>query len=94
MSPVTGALQEHASSGGELTEKGSSWTHQRPSTSSDHDDYDEDNNSVPLLFIYKPPLWSSGQSSWLQTQRTRVRFPPQPDFMSSSGSETGFTQPL
>jgi hypothetical protein len=23
----------------------------------------------------RPPLWSSGQSSWLQTQRTRVRFP-------------------
>jgi hypothetical protein len=23
----------------------------------------------------EPPLWSSGQSSWLQTQGSRVRFP-------------------
>jgi hypothetical protein len=29
---------------------------------------------VPDLFI-GPPLWSSGQSSWLQIQRSRVRFP-------------------
>jgi hypothetical protein len=31
------------------------------------------------LFTYKivrrPPLWSSGQSSWLQIRRPRVRFP-------------------
>ena len=32
-----------------------------------------------------PPLWSSGQS--------RVRFPALPDFLSSSGSGTGSTQP-
>jgi hypothetical protein len=40
-----------------------------------------------------PPLWSSGQSSWLQAQRTRVRFPALPDVLRSSGSGTGSTQP-
>jgi hypothetical protein len=39
------------------------------------------------------PLWSSGQSYWLQTQRYRVRFPALPHFLSSSGSGTGSTQP-
>jgi hypothetical protein len=42
----------------------------------------------------RPPLWSSGQSSWLQTQRPRAGFPELPDFLSSSGSGTGSTQPL
>jgi hypothetical protein len=37
----------------------------------------------------RQPLWSSGQSSWLQIQRTRVR----PDFLRSSGSGTGSSQP-
>ena len=41
----------------------------------------------------RPPLWSSGQSFWLQTQRSRVRFPALTDFLSSSGSGTGSTQP-
>ena len=40
-----------------------------------------------------PPLWSSGQSFWLQIRRSRVRFPALPDFLSSSGSGTGSTQP-
>jgi len=40
-----------------------------------------------------PPLWSNGQSFWLQIQRSRVRSPALPDFLSSSGSETGSTQP-
>jgi hypothetical protein len=40
-----------------------------------------------------PPLWSSGQSSRLQIQRSRVGFPALPDFLRSSGSGTGFTQP-
>jgi hypothetical protein len=40
-----------------------------------------------------PPLSSSGQSSWLQIQRSRVRFPALPDFLRSSGSGTGSTQP-
>ena len=41
----------------------------------------------------RPPLWSSGQSFWIQIQRSRVRFPALPDFLSSSGSGTGSTQP-
>jgi hypothetical protein len=43
--------------------------------------------------IYRPPLWSSGQSSWLQIQRFRVRFASLPDFLRSSGSGTESTQP-
>jgi hypothetical protein len=38
-------------------------------------------------------LWSSGQSSWLQIQRSLVPFPALPDFLSISGSGTGSTQP-
>ena len=38
-------------------------------------------------------LWSSGQSFWLQIQRSRFRFPALPDFLSISGSGTGSTQP-
>ena len=34
-----------------------------------------------------------GQSYWLQIQRSRVRSPALPDFLSSSGSGTGSTQP-
>ena len=45
------------------------------------------------LHINWPPLWSNGQSFWLQIQRSRVRFPALPDFLSSSGSGTGSTQP-
>jgi hypothetical protein len=41
-----------------------------------------------------PPLWSSGQSSWLQIHRSPVRFPALPDFLRSSGSGTGSTQPV
>jgi hypothetical protein len=40
-----------------------------------------------------PPLWSSGQSSWLQIQRFRVRVLALHDFLRSSGSVTGSTQP-
>jgi hypothetical protein len=36
---------------------------------------------------------SSGQSSWLEIQRSRVRFPPLSDFLRSSVSGTGYTQP-
>jgi hypothetical protein len=49
-----------------------------------------------FLMLYLPelpPLWSSGQSFWLQIQRSQVRFPALPDFLSSSGSGTGSTQP-
>jgi len=45
---------------------------------------------LDLLFS-RPPLWSSGKSFWLQ--RSRVRFPVLPDFLSGSGSGTGSTQP-
>jgi hypothetical protein len=33
------------------------------------------------------------RSSWLQTQRSRVRFPPLPDFLRSGGFVMGSTQP-
>jgi hypothetical protein len=47
-----------------------------------------------LVYVYfRPPLWSSGQSFWLQIQRSRVRFPALPYFLSSSRSGTGSTQP-
>ena len=36
-----------------------------------------------------PPLWPSGQSFWLQIQRSRVRFPALPDFLSSRGVWNG-----
>ena len=51
--------------------------------------------SILIVFIYTlwPPLWSSGQSFWLQIQWSRVRSPALPDFLSSSGSWTGSTQP-
>jgi hypothetical protein len=39
--------------------------------------------------VLRLPLWSSGQSSWLQIQRYLVRFPTLPDFLRSSGSGTG-----
>jgi hypothetical protein len=41
-----------------------------------------------------PPLWSSGQSSWLQITdpEARVRFSALPE-KKSSGSGTGSTQP-
>jgi hypothetical protein len=46
-----------------------------------------------LILLLGPPVWSSGQNSWLQTQRSRVRFPPLSDLLSSNGSGTGSTQP-
>jgi hypothetical protein len=39
------------------------------------------------------PLWPTGQSSWLLTQRSWVPFPSLPKFVHSNGSGTGFTQP-
>jgi hypothetical protein len=45
----------------------------------------------PQLFLYMTVLWSSGQSSWLQIQRSRVLFPALPDFLSS-GDGTVSTQ--
>jgi hypothetical protein len=46
-----------------------------------------------LIYFEWLPLWSSSQSSWLQTQRSQVRFSVLPDFPSSGGSGTGSTQP-
>jgi hypothetical protein len=34
-------------------------------------------------------MWSSGQSFWLQIQRSRVQFPALPDFLRSRGLEGG-----
>ena len=45
-----------------------------------------------IVYTMWPPLWSSGQSFWLQIERSRVRSPALPDFLSSSGSGTGSTQ--
>jgi hypothetical protein len=42
---------------------------------------------------HRLPPWSSGLSSWLQIQRSRFRFLALPDFLRSSGSGTGSTQP-
>jgi hypothetical protein len=47
-----------------------------------------------LCYEERPPLWSSSQSFWLLIQRSRVRFPALPDFLSSSGSRARSTQPL
>jgi hypothetical protein len=49
---------------------------------------------VNAVITRRPPLWSSCQTCWLQIQRSRVRFLAPPDFLSSSGSGTGSTQPL
>jgi hypothetical protein len=44
------------------------------------------NKSIWGVYIYsRPPMWSSGKSSWLQIERFRVRFPTLPDFLGSSG---------
>jgi hypothetical protein len=45
------------------------------------------------VYTNRPPLWSSDQSSWLQIQRSEVRFPALPDILRSSGSGTVSTQP-
>jgi hypothetical protein len=51
---------------------------------------------LSAFIVLCPPLWSGGQSSWLQIQRSRVRFPALPHFvrsrgggLKSSGSGTG-----
>jgi hypothetical protein len=50
-------------------------------------------NYSPRQYASSPPLWSSGQSFWLWIQRSRVRSPALPDFLTDSGSGTGSTQP-
>jgi uncharacterized membrane protein len=49
--------------------------------------------TIELCFLYGLPLWSSGQSFWLQIRRSRVRFPDLPDFLRNRGSGTGSTHP-
>jgi hypothetical protein len=51
--------------------------------------------SYNFAFVKKqvgPPLWSSGQSPWLQIQRSGFNA-VLPDFPRSDGSGTGSTQP-
>jgi hypothetical protein len=47
---------------------------------------------MKLIGVVGPPLWSSGQSSWLLTHRSLVRFPALPNFLPSNGSGTGSVQ--
>jgi hypothetical protein len=51
------------------------------------------NLGVLVHSIWPQLLWSSGQRSWLQIQRSWVWFPLLPDFLRNSGSGTGSTQP-
>jgi hypothetical protein len=48
--------------------------------------------NLTLLALYLQPLLSNDQSSWLQIQRSRVRFRALPDFVRSGGSGMGSTQ--
>jgi hypothetical protein len=50
-----------------------------------------DSHFRSVFWTQGPPLWSSGQSSWLQNRRYRVRFPG--TTKKSSGSGTGSSQP-
>jgi hypothetical protein len=60
-----------------------------------------DNNHILKYYLHQSvhvlpkqvPLLSSGQSSWLQIQRSRVRFPALPDVLRNIASGTGLTQP-
>jgi hypothetical protein len=49
-------------------------------------------NIIALSAYRGPPLWSSAQSFWLQTQRSEVWFRAVPDFLRSRGSGTVSTQ--
>jgi len=53
----------------------------------------EPKSSTQIRMGVEQKLWSSGQCFWLQIQRSRVRSPALPDFLSSNGSGTGSTQP-
>jgi hypothetical protein len=48
------------------------------------------------IFLYTsshgPPLWSNGQSSWLQIQRSRVRFPALPHYLRSGESGKRYSE--
>jgi hypothetical protein len=47
---------------------------------------------IRIVKVVVLPLWSSGQSSWLQPE-VRVRVPELPDFLRSSVSAAGSPQP-
>jgi hypothetical protein len=46
-------------------------------------DFELQNTSSTQSSVHEYAQWSSGHGSWLQTQRSRVRFPALPDFLSS-----------
>jgi hypothetical protein len=48
------------------------------------------NMFISLCVVYiRPPRWSSGQSCWLQIERSRVRFPALTDFLRVVGLDKG-----
>jgi hypothetical protein len=47
---------------------------------------------VTVVMQRGPPLWSNVQSSWLQIQGSRFRFPAIPDLLRNCGSGTVSTQ--
>jgi O-antigen ligase len=48
---------------------------------------------ICLFFYFCPYIFISASGVWLQIQRSRIRFPALPNFLRSSGSGTGSTQP-
>jgi hypothetical protein len=55
--------------------------------------YSCNNNKTFLLISWRPRLWCSGQSSWLQIQKSGFDSRALPDFLRSGRSGTGSTQP-
>jgi hypothetical protein len=49
-------------------------------------------NVVSIDVTWYGPVWSVGQSTWLQNLRFRVRFAPQQGFLKSDECGTGSTQ--
>jgi hypothetical protein len=48
----------------------------------------------PCLGRLRGLVGRAGQASWLQTQRSRARFPALPHSLSCCGPGTGYSQPL
>jgi hypothetical protein len=78
----------------------SEWLHEKHAGTTDYcqplqrcwKQADRAHNISNIRSSFQPLLWSSGQSSWLQIQRSQVRFSALPIFLRSSGSGTGSTQ--